>query len=228
MPENTNKPQGQNPEAPKAQVQPTTPAQTQSQSQTPPATAPKAPEPTQAELELHALKEKAYEMGISFHPSIGYEKLTEKIELHELQSKAKEAAQAQIEPVSPETETPGQRRQRVKKEAVRLVRARIACMNPAKSDWEGEIFTCGNTAVGSITKYIPFNAEEGWHIPVIILKQIQARQCQTFYTVTDHRGNKTRKGRLIKEFSVEILPNLTPEELKELAQRQAMSNSIDD
>ena len=100
-------------------------------------------------------------------------------------------------------------------------------MNPAKKEWEGEIFSCGNTTVGSFTKYVPFNADDGWHVPEMIYKMIRDRQCQVFYTVTDDKGNKIRRGKLIREFAVEKLPPLTPEELHELAQRQAMSKSID-
>jgi hypothetical protein len=40
-------------------------------------------------------------------------------------------------------------------------------------------------------------------------------------------GNTSRTGKLIKEFAIEVMPQLTSEELHDLAQRQAMSNSID-
>jgi hypothetical protein len=108
-----------------------------------------------------------------------------------------------------------------------LVRIRVTCMNPAKAEWEGEIVTVGNSAVGSITKFIPFNADAGWHVPRIIYQQLVERQCQIFVTVTDSRGNKTRKGKLIKEFAIEVMPPLTPAELQELAQQQAMAKAID-
>lgn len=99
-------------------------------------------------------------------------------------------------------------------------------MNPAKNEWEGEIFTAGNSVVGSYSKFVPFNTDEGWHVPRIILNQIQQRQCQIFQTVKDSRGNSTRKGKLIKEFAVEILDPLTPEELAELARRQAATRAV--
>jgi hypothetical protein len=100
-------------------------------------------------------------------------------------------------------------------------------MNPAKKEWDGEIFTAGNSLVGSMTKYVPFNADDGWHVPRIIYQQLVQRQCQVFTTVRDSRGNTSRKGKLIKEFAIEVLPMLTAEELKDLAQRQAMAKSID-
>lgn len=172
--------------------------------------------------ELAALKARADMLGLTYHPSIGVEKLREKVNA----ALAPPAEEPKVEAEAVE-ETVGARNARLKREASKLVRIRVTCMNPAKKEWEGEIFSVGNAVVGSFTKYVPFNTEDGWHVPAMILQMIQDRQCQVFYTVTDQRGNKSRKGKLIKEFSVEVLPPLTPEELHDLAQRQAMSNSID-
>ena len=174
--------------------------------------------------ELTTLKARADLLGISYHPSIGLEKLREKINA----ATSDEAAAAPVKAVAPaDEETANQRRIRLKKQALELVRIRVTCMNPAKAEWEGEIFTVGNSAVGSVTKYIPFNADAGWHVPRIIYTQLVERQCQVFVTKTDSRGNKSRQGKLIKEFAIEVLPPLTPEELRDLAQRQAMAKSID-
>jgi hypothetical protein len=174
--------------------------------------------------ELTTLKARADLLGITYHPSIGLEKLREKINAATSDEASKEPVQA-----APQTdeETLSQKRARLKKEASALVRIRVTCMNPAKAEWEGEIITTGNSAVGSITKYVPFNADAGWHVPHIIYQQLAERQCQIFTTVTDSRGNKSRKGKLIREFAIEVLPPLTPAELQELAQRQAMSKAID-
>lgn len=181
---------------------------------------------TNPQDELAALKSRADMMGISYHPSIGLEKLREKVN-NAIEGKAEEAEKAPAVVAEPTDETEGQRLARLKREASKLVRIRVTCMNPAKKEWEGEIFSIGNAVVGSFTKYVPFNAEEGWHVPQMMYQMIRDRQCQVFYTVSDSRGNKTRRGKLIKEFSVEVLPPLTQEELHDLAQRQAMAGSID-
>jgi hypothetical protein len=115
-------------------------------------------------------------------------------------------------------------RKRRAKEAGELVRIRVTCMNPAKREWSGEIFTAGNATVGTFKKYVPFGIEEGWHVPRIIFNMIMERRCQIFQSVPDGRGGKKRVGKLIPEFAVEVLPNLTPDELRALAQRQAMAN----
>ena len=175
--------------------------------------------------ELSTLKARADMLGVSYHPSIGVEKLKEKIAAKLADQPLEE--DKPVEKASASGETENQKRARLKREAAELVRIRVTCMNPAKAEWEGEIITAGNSAVGSFTKFIPFNADEGWHVPRIIYQQLVDRQCQVFTTITDARGNKTRRGKLIKEFAIEVLPPLTKEELQELAQRQAMAKSID-
>ena len=181
--------------------------------------------------ELDELKARADLMGVPYHPSIGLEKLREKVNAA---VNSKPAGDDPVQDAAPTAvaavatgETENQRRLRRKREASELVRIRLTCMNPNKREWEGEIFSAGNSLVGTFTKYVPFNAEDGWHVPHIILEMIRARHCQIFYTEKSRNGVNVRKGKLIKEFNIEILPPLTPAELHDLAQRQAMAKSID-
>ena len=174
--------------------------------------------------ELQILRDRANLLGVRFHPSISLDKLREKV----VAASSDEATPPdEAKAPEPVEETVGQKRNRMKRDALALVRVRITCMNPAKAEWEGEIITAGNSLIGSVKKFVPFNADDGWHIPNILLQQLRERQCQIFQTVTDPRGNKVRKGKLIKEFAIEVLPSLTPEELNELARRQAMAKAID-
>lgn len=117
--------------------------------------------------------------------------------------------------------TKGQIAHQIKQEATKLVRVRITCMNPGKREWEGEIFQVSNRVTGVLKKYVPYGVD--WHVPNMILNMIQERQCQVFTTVKGSRGFKSRVGKLIKEFGVEILPKLTEDDIKDLAQRQAMA-----
>lgn len=179
--------------------------------------------------ELTALKARADMMGITYHPSIGLEKLREKVNAAMTQpiSEPAPVVAAPVVNEAPQVETEGQRATRLKRDASRLVRIRVTCMNPAKAEWPGEIISVGNAVIGSFSKFVPFNADEGWHVPNVIYKVLQDRQCQVFTTIIDSRGNKSRKGKLIKEFAIEVLPDLTTEELHDLAQRQAMAGSIE-
>jgi len=179
--------------------------------------------------ELSALKARADMMGVTYHPSIGLEKLREKVnaavagETTEPETPAPSEAAA----INTAVETEAQKTKRLKDDAARLVRIRLTCMNPAKNEWPGEIISVGNARVGAFSKFIPFNADDGWHVPNIIYKALADRMCQVFVTTTDSRGNKSRKGKLIREFAIEILPELNAEELHDLAQRQAMSGAIE-
>lgn len=176
--------------------------------------------------ELTVLKARATQMGISYHPSIGLEKLREKVQaaLDGTENSSDEEPVAEVVPV---VETLTKRKMRLRKEAEKLIRIRVTCMNPAKKEWEGEIFTTGNSFVGTHTKFVPFNADEGWHVPTIIYKQLKDRKCQIFVSRKDERGNTIREGKMINEFAIEVMPDLTETELQELARKQAMARSID-
>lgn len=166
--------------------------------------------------ELESLKERATKLGIKYHPSIKVEALREKVA-----AAMSEGTTTSSSPVAtPVKEDP-------KKEALKLIRVRLTCMNPNKKDWDGEIISVGNSIIGTHKKFIPFNAEEGWHIPKVMYDFLVERQCQIFQTVKDSRGNNMRKGKLIREFAIEVLPPLTENELQELARRQALGRHID-
>lgn len=187
--------------------------------------------------ELTSLKARADLLGIQYHPSIGLEKLREKVNAAVTSDGPVDTTDTETAPVAVAVatkgstavvaETDGQFRARKKREASELIRIRITCMNPNKAEWEGEIMTASNSVAGSFKKYIPFNADEGWHVPRIIYNQLKERECQIFVSSQDSRGNTVRKGKMIKEFAIEIMDALTHEELTDLAQRQAATKAID-
>lgn len=177
-----------------------------------------------AAAELENLKVRAEKLGVKFHPSISAEKLREKIKAAQTEGEGSVGEQPEVKSVTATVEeSPAAKKLRLKREGLKLVRVRITCMNPTKKEWEGEIFTVSNNAVGTVKRYVPYNAEDGWHVEQILLNQLRERQCQIFVTDKDSRGNKIRKGKLIREFAIEVLDPLTEEELQELAQRQAMA-----
>lgn len=175
--------------------------------------------------ELASLKSRADLMGVSYHPNIGLEKLREKINAT-VEGTAAAPEQNKAVASTGAAETEAQYHGRMRREANELVRVRVTCMNPAKAEWDGEIFSAGNSLVGTVTKYVPFNNDEGWHLPRIVYNMMRDRMCQIFVNVKDSRGNTTRQGKLIKEFGMEVMPDLTQEDLDELARRQALSGSI--
>jgi len=196
--------------------------------------------------DLDVLKAVAKELNIKHHPSIGLVKLqkmvdayhaspkqvnkpvmeqltvTEITELQQLRAEKAERDEKAKAAAKPKL-SKGAARKAAMDEAKKLIRIRVANMNPNKRDWEGEMYTVSNAVVGTHKKYVPFNNDEGWHVQNIIVKHMQERKCQIFFTKKDARGNKTRHGKLINELNVEIMDPLTVPELKELAQRQAMA-----
>jgi len=115
-----------------------------------------------------------------------------------------------------------------RREANKLVRVRITCMNPDKSEHPGEIFTVSNNIVGTIRKYVPFNADEGWHVPQMIINIMKERKCQVFVNKKVSNGQTVKRGKLVNEFAIEILDKLTDKELETLKTKQLAAQSLDD
>jgi len=181
--------------------------------------------------ELTILKERATKLGISFRANIGLDSLKEKIaaamsdtpeETKEEETIATPADNKGDVPIESKLEMQA----RLRKEASKLIRVRITCMNQNKKDWEGEMFTVSNSLVGTLKKYVPFDNAEGWHVPQMMLNMIKERKFQSFSTKKVN-GVKIREGKIVPEFSVEIMEPLNKEELGKLADRQAQANSID-
>lgn len=179
--------------------------------------------------ELDLLKNRADQLGIKYYSTIGTKKLRAMVD-DAMNGKPIEVAAPVPEEAVMEklliNESDADRRTRLRAEAGRLVRVRVACMNPSKKDWEGEVYTVGNSVVGSFKKFVPFNNEAGWHVPYIIYQHMKERECQIFQTVKNDRGNRVRKGKLIKELAIEVLDALTPIEIEELKAMQAATHSI--
>lgn len=196
-------------------------------------------EPLANTSELDSLKARADLMGLRYHPSIGVESLRAKIaaalngeaeEEEEPQGDAPAAnssiprASTQLaKEAAPVPETAQQRRARLHKEGRRKVRCRITCMNPLKKEWQGEQFCVSNRNIGSINIFVPFGYD--WHVEAAVLNMIREREYLSFITKrVGPQQVEVKEHRLNREFAVEILDPLTPQELKELAQRQAMAN----
>ena len=183
--------------------------------------------------ELALLKSRADQMGVRYHPSIGLVKLKEKLnaKFNEKPEKKPVADEPVVNRVimgarvADVTESVNRRNMRLRKESSRLIRVNLTCMNPAKSSWEGEIFTISNSAIGTFKKYVAFNTTDGWHVPQIILNMIKEREFQVFYKEKTSRGEVNRS-KLAKEFAIDILPQLTRTEIKDLAKKQAMANNL--
>ena len=199
--------------------------------------------------EFEKLKKRATQLGIKFGPNIGLELLRQRVnaaingdeeELDDDDLDEEEQEEPLTETVTQTVkpkldrkkaekfvETPTELRNRKRKEALKLVRVRIECMNPMKKSLQGEIFTVSNSVIGTVRKFIPYNVEsdDGYHIPQILLTMLQEKKF-TKITHEKKRGVNIPRSRQVKEFAIEILPPLTKDELKELATQQALARSV--
>jgi len=121
----------------------------------------------------------------------------------------------------------GQAKLKARKAATALKRVIVTCKDPAKQGWEGEIITVSNDVVGDVKKYVPYDLEEGYHIPQIILNMLRDREATVFISKKGKDGKNIQVAKIIKAHSIEVLPDLTSEELSDLATEQKARQSID-
>lgn len=180
--------------------------------------------------ELQVLKQRADMLGVPYSNNIGVETLRQRV------ADAMEGKKAEPEQVKsanplgadiPEVETPMQLRARLMAEQLKLVRLRITNMDPKKKDLPGEILTVANEYIGTVRKYIPYGeqTDNGYHVPYCLYTLLESRRFQHI-RVTKKNGREHVETSWAKEFSLEILPQLTPDELAKLAASQAAAGGL--
>ena len=110
---------------------------------------------------------------------------------------------------------------------MKLVRVRIQNLDPKKANLPGEIFAVANEYLGDVKKYIPFGevTDNGYHIPYCLYKMLKNRRFLNVRERKDRDGKIHVETSWVKEFALELLPDLTPEELKQLATAQIAASS---
>lgn len=197
--------------------------------------------------ERSVLMQRARMMGIKFSNNIGLEALKAKITAHMEGEREQDEAQAEEVPphqvldskspaappqmraeVPVKPLTPQEERQELIKEATKLVRLRITCLDPKKKDLPGEIFTVANKFIGTVRKFVPFGeaTDNGYHVPHCIYEMLRDRKFLHTRTVGKHD-----KARVVtsyeREFALEVLPPLTRKDLQRLAVTQAAKAGAD-
>ena len=171
--------------------------------------------------ELTLLKNRADLMGIKYHPSISLDTLRERVN-----SALNKSQVASDNPVTAQ-ETEAQKRANQIAEFTRLIRVRITCMDPNKKNWPGEYFTVSNGVIGTIKRFVPYNNTDGWHIEKIIYDHLINVRRMEFKEYPGPKGRKIKRPVQVPAFAIEVLDPLTPEQIQELARKQALNHSID-
>lgn len=109
-------------------------------------------------------------------------------------------------------------------ESTKLIRCIVMPNAAHMRDYQGQLFSVGNSLLNSVSKYVLFNTE--YHVPKIILDHIQAAEMQ-FFVTRKVNGREVRESKMTRAFNVTILDPLTKEELAELARSQENRNAIE-
>lgn len=199
--------------------------------------------------ELDLLKRRADMMKIGYSNNIGVEALKAKIQAAmdgqkptsdnsqtAEQTQAKQAdAQAQngndTNALTGQASKPTKKlslRQHLINEKMKLVRVRITNLDPKKKDLPGEIITVANEYLGTVRKFVPFGevTDNGYHIPQCLYDLLKER---TFVNIKVRKGSKGEEiveHQNAREFSLEVLPPLSQEELARLAASQSAAGGL--
>lgn len=125
------------------------------------------------------------------------------------------------------------RRQVIRAQAMRLRRVRINNVDPNDANVPSTLVTCYSKYTGKVSKVIPHDAdfyENGYHIPQIILDELETRTFNLRKEIKrkgNNFGVKEYKTIPTKKFLIEILPDLTEAQIKALAQSQESRGAID-
>ena len=184
--------------------------------------------------ELALLKERAKQMGIPFSNNISLETLRKRIsdkmegkdvpEVNPLTGDAEIAAITSAPAKLDAEQNALALRKMMQREQMKLVRVRITNMDPKKKDLPGEIWAVSNEYLGNVRKMIPYGeqTDEGFHIPYCLFRLLQSKRFLHIRTVKDRvTGVERQDKQWVKEFSLDVLPDLTKEELARLAAAQA-------
>ena len=171
------------------------------------------------------LKQELKDNGVTLHHKTGTKKLAST--LADVRTKEyKEDTKPSTSNLSDSTEASRAAKEKhlaamqtTEKLAMKLTRVVVTPNDPAMVNYPGLIFTVGASGLNNgrmVKKFVPFNNEEGWHVPTIILNQIIHSKMQKFKTVTRANGEKVLEPYLTKKFNVRILDPLTREEVKKV------------
>jgi hypothetical protein len=192
------------------------------------------------EEQVDWLRERCDEFNIEYHHKAGYAKLITLLLAHynkDVKADTEETKEVSDKPIRVEDlefksldryvdETDTDFAARKRKEAHRLVRVRITCMNPVKKELQGEVFTIANDLF-TIKRMIPFHGNPT-HIEVAFLDMLRERKFQQFRETRKSSLSEApmQEGYLVPEFAIEVMSHMTPEEMERLAIEQARSNRV--
>lgn len=183
-------------------------------------------------MEAEDLREELKSHGIELHHKTGVAKLRSTLqsvldgtyqENEEVETKDKVETTEEVTVEVKSTKEVAPKKLTREQEAMKLVRIVVSPNDPVKAALPGGIFTVCSSKINkgrAIKKYVPFNNDEGWHVPNAIYKQIDNAQMQKFKKVKLPNGDTAMEPYIAKMYNVQVLPPLTEKEVADLAAAQ--------
>lgn len=185
---------------------------------------PQAPVEAPVKTQLQILQDRADTLGVSYTSETSVEDLKKAVAAKLAGEEPKKEVASSTE-VEDEFQRKNRERQEAFLEATKLIRVRITNMNPDKADLTCEIFTFSNGIIGSTSRTVPYGEQsDGWHVEQCILNMLMDKKFQQVRTIKGPNGQLIPQSKWVKEFAIEILEPLTPQELKVLANKQAAAD----
>ena len=170
------------------------------------------------DVDLEAVREKATELGVKWHPAMKAATVQQKIdEFLEVN------APTYIAP-SVLHETPAQTQARKLREATALIPITVTSMDPADASITAVTVSVGNRKIGQITKVIPFGFK--WYMPALLVKEMEQKMFVRNSMIPLPGGTERLNSQWIKKYAIQYHPMPTPQELRDLAKLQLQGNEL--
>lgn len=163
---------------------------------------------------LDELKKQADELGINYKENISENTLRKRIALH-----IKDTYEAEIK------HEENEKLDKLQKDNMKLIHIILTPNDPTKQSLAGEVFSVGNSVLGTVTRYIPFG--ENWLIEELLYKTIKEKEYQLLTSKPDSKGNISTVSKMTPAYSIQVLPLPTPDEINDLARIQQARKSLD-
>ena len=178
-------------------------------------------------MDIEDVKAELTGRGIKVHHKNSEKKLRETLQADVDKNDAKvpvEVESSPVEPVKVKKRPEKKTTMTLEQKCMHLKRIVVVPNDPEMSGHAGQIFTAIVSAVNNgkaIKKYVPFNNEEGWHVPNVIVNQIANAEMQKFRSAKAPNGDTVLQPYQAKKYNVQVLPDLTQKEIDKLAASQS-------
>lgn len=112
--------------------------------------------------------------------------------------------------------------------AFQRTRVIVACVDPKQQKIRNRLMTVSNDVVGDIRMAIPYNNANGWYVPNMMLSALREAKCVMMRDKKMENGDTTSEPYMGPMYNITVLPELTKQEVADLAAEQAKTGRLED